>query len=49
MRLIAIALFAKLGYGLPGIYLAQALSAVLPAAAGALYFRSRRWQKRRVI
>lgn len=38
-----------LAMGFPGIYLGQALSPVLPAAVGLLYFRSRKWENRKLI
>lgn len=37
-----------LGFGFTGIYFAQALSPVLPALLGFLYFRSSRWETRRM-
>ncbi|MDL2259331.1 polysaccharide biosynthesis C-terminal domain-containing protein [Deltaproteobacteria bacterium OttesenSCG-928-K17] len=49
MRLLLIGLFIRAGYGLTGIYLGQALSAVLPAVLGGLYFRSRLWRGKKVI
>ena len=38
-----------LAMGFPGIYLGQALSPVLPAAVGLLYFRSKKWENRKLI
>lgn len=49
MRLILIWAFIWAGHGLMGIYLGQALSALLPAFLGGVYFRSRLWLNRRVI
>lgn len=36
-------------YGFAGIYLGQALSPVLPAITGFLYYKSRVWEKKRLI
>lgn len=36
-------------YGFTGIYIGQALSPVLPAIVGFLYFKSRVWEKKRLI
>ena len=36
-----------LGLGLPGLYLAQAISPVLPALVGTIYFKSRAWERKR--
>lgn len=38
-----------LAFGFPGVYLGQALSPILPALVGLLYFKSRRWECRRLI
>ena len=35
-----------MGFGFPGVYLGQALSPILPAVVGLLYFRSRGWENR---
>lgn len=35
--------------GFPGIYLAQALSPVLPALVGLLYFRSKAWEGKALV
>ena len=43
------ALGTAAGLGFTGIYLAQALSPILPAAAGLIYFKSRRWEAKRLI
>ncbi len=45
LRLLGIWLFTRLGYGLSGIYLGQALSAFLPALAGWAYFCGKRWRQ----
>ena len=37
------------GLGFPGVYIGQALSPLLPALVGALYFKSRRWEKTRLV
>lgn len=50
LRLPMCWLFAfTLNLGLPGIYLGQALSSVLPAAAGCIYFKSSRWEKEQSV
>ena len=36
-----------MGLGLPGLYLAQAISPVLPALVGTIYFKSRAWERKR--
>ena len=36
-------------YGFTGIYIGQALSPVLPAIVGLLYFKSRVWEKKKLI
>ena len=38
-----------LGLGYPGIYIGQALSPSLPAAAGLLYFKSKGWKNKRIL
>ena len=38
-----------LGLGYPGIYIGQALSPFLPAAAGLLYFKSKGWKNKRIL
>lgn len=38
-----------LGYGFIGIYIGQALSPILPAIVGLIYFRTSRWRKRKLI
>lgn len=37
------------GLGFPGVYIGQALSPLLPAAVGILYFRSKGWENKRII
>ncbi len=37
------------GLGFPGVYIGQALSPLLPALVGALYFKSKHWQKIRLV
>ena len=37
------------GVGFPGIYIGQALSPIIPAIAGFLFFRGRRWENNRLI
>lgn len=37
------------GFGFPGIYIGQALSPIIPAIAGFLFFRGRRWENNRLI
>lgn len=39
----------SLNMGFPGIYYGQALSPVLPAMVGLLYFRSRKWEQKTLI
>ena len=36
-----------MGLGLPGLYLAQAISPVLPALVGTIYFKSSAWERKR--
>lgn len=38
-----------LSFGFPGVYLGQALSPILPAVAGGLYFKSRIWERGNLI
>ena len=38
-----------LGLGYPGIYIGQALSPLLPAAAGLIYFKSKGWENKRIL
>jgi Na+-driven multidrug efflux pump len=38
-----------LEFGVRGIYWAQALSPIIPACIGMLYFFSRKWQQRKLI
>lgn len=38
-----------LSMGFPGIYLGQALSPVLPALVGLIYFKSRGWERKRLV
>ncbi len=49
MRLLVIGLLGLSGFGLMGVYLGQALSAFIPALAGAVYFYGKKWQGRKVI
>ena len=35
--------------GFPGIFYGQALSPVLPAIVGLLYFKSRKWEQKKLI
>lgn len=37
------------GFGFPGVYIGQALSPLLPAVVGFLYFKSKGWEKKRII
>lgn len=39
----------SLSMGFPGIYLGQALSPVLPALVGLIYFKSRGWERKRLV
>ena len=38
-----------LSMGFPGIYLGQALSPILPALVGFIYFKSRVWERKRLV
>lgn len=38
-----------LGLGYPGVYIGQALSPLLPAAAGLLYFKGKGWENKRIL
>jgi len=38
-----------LGLGYPGVYIGQALSPFLPAVAGFLYFKSMKWENKRIL
>ena len=38
-----------LGMGFPGIYYGQALSPILPAIVGFLYFKSKGWERKKLI
>ena len=43
-------LFAfTLGMGFSGVYLGQALSPILPALVGLLYFRGKDWERRSLV
>ena len=37
------------GWGYMGIYIGQALSPILPALVGAVYFKSQMWEKKRLL
>ena len=39
----------SLSMGFPGIYLGQALSPILPALVGFIYFKSRVWERKRLV
>ncbi len=39
----------SLSMGFPGIYLGQALSPILPALVGLIYFKSRVWERKRLV
>lgn len=39
----------SLSIGFPGIYLGQALSPILPALVGLIYFKSRAWERKRLV
>lgn len=49
IRFVLIGWLYWAGYGLPAIYLGQALSALLPAAVGSAYFHRRKWKVRKLI
>jgi len=37
------------GLGFPGVYIGQALSPLLPAVVGLLYFKSKGWENKRIL
>ena len=39
----------SLSMGFPGIYLGQALSPILPALVGLIYFKSRGWERKTLV
>ena len=39
----------SLSVGFPGIYLGQALSPILPALVGLIYFKSRVWERKTLV